>query len=250
MEEVSHGHKLEEYYSRRDIWAKKPQIRLVYQRWVKRIEKFLVDGPALEVGSGSGLLKELLPDVILSDVFELPWLDRVVDCMEMPFDDDSLGVVISLDLLHHAGEPHEFLRETWRVLRPGGRVILIEPYITVGSYLSYKLRHHEDVNFKEYHATTKRAKGKCDPWQGNLAMANLVFNRDLKQWDNLQPGLEIVHKELFSLFAFQAAAGFKPYAYVPHWVFKGLVKLDDWLWFLMPAVGYRIFVVLEKKSKI
>ena len=42
------------------------------------------------------------------------------------------------------------------------------------------------------------------------------------------------------------AAGFKPCAYLPHWLFKHLVKLDDLLAFLMPALGYRIFVVLQK----
>jgi len=80
-------------------------------------------------------------------------------------------------------------------------------------------------------------------------LTNLVFKRDLKQWDALQPVLNIIHREIFSLFDFQAAAGFKPYAFVPHWLFKHLVKIDDWISFLMPLAGYHIFVVLEKKSK-
>jgi hypothetical protein len=108
--------------------------------------------------------------------------------------------------------------------------------------------HHEDINFKDYHAGIDKTGGKADPWQGNSALANLVFKRDLKHWGSLQPDLDIIHKEIFSLFDFQTAAGFKPYAFVPHWLFKHLVKVDDWISFLMPLVGYRIFVVLEKKS--
>jgi hypothetical protein len=60
MMEASHPNQLDEYYARRQIWAKKPQIRLVYRRWVNKIRKFLVQGPLLEVGSGSGLLKDFL----------------------------------------------------------------------------------------------------------------------------------------------------------------------------------------------
>jgi len=247
MKKASHQSQLDEYYARRQIWAKKPQIRLVYQRWVSKLKKFLIEGPLLELGSGSGLLKDFLPDVILSDMVYLPWLDRVIDCMDMPFEQGTLGGIISLDLLHHVAQPHTFLKEAARVLKPGGRVFLIEPYITPGSYLGYKLLHHEHINFKDYHAGDASADSKPDPWQGNTALANLVFKRDLKNWHTLQPDLQIIHKEIFSLFDFQAAAGFKPYAFVPHWLFKHLVKLDDWLSFLMPLLGYRIFVVLEKK---
>jgi len=245
--EVSNQHQLDEYYTRRQVWAQKPQIRLVYERWVKKMQKFLVLGPLLEVGSGSGLLKDFLPEVILSDVFKLPWIDKVVDCMDLPFDQDALAGIISLDLLHHVAQPHAFLREAARGLRPGGRLFLIEPYITPGSYFGYKLLHHEDINFKQYHGGVDKTGKKADPWQGNSALANLVFKRDLSHWDSLQPDLDIIHRQIFSFFDFQAAAGFKPYSFVPHWLFKHLVKIDDWISVLMPLLGYRIFVVLEKR---
>jgi hypothetical protein len=116
MMEASHQNQLDEYYARRQIWAKKPQIRLVYQRWVNKIRKFLVQGLLLEVGSSSGLLKDFLPEVILSDVFKLPWIDRVIDCMDMPLYENSLAGTICLDLLHHVSQPHTFLREAVRVL--------------------------------------------------------------------------------------------------------------------------------------
>jgi SAM-dependent methyltransferase len=246
--DVSDRHQLDEYFQRRQVWAKKPQIRLVYERWVKKIRKFLVEGPLLEVGSGSGLLKSFLPQVILSDVFKLPWIDRVIDCMDMPFENNSLGGIISLDLLHHVAQPHAFLREAARVLERGGRIFLIEPYITPGSYLGYKLLHHENINFKDYHAGIHDTGRKADPWQGNSALANLVFKRDLKHWDTLHPDLHILHREIFSFFDFQVAAGFKPYAFAPHWLFKNIVKVDDWISPLMPALGFRIFVVLQKNS--
>ena len=231
-----------EYYARREIWAQKPQIRLVYERWMRKMRPFLPpEGPLLEVGSGSGLLKEFLPQVILSDVVDLPWIDKVADCMNLPFDDSSLAGIIGFDLLHHVAKPHAFLHEAARVLKRGGRVLLMEPYITPVSYYGYKL-HHEKINLRDYHDSSKK-----DPWEGNLALANLVFGRDAKTWSVYHPDLEIKRSEIFSFLDFQLAAGFKPYAYVPHPLFKVLVKVDKLLTPFMRWIGFRIFVVLVKK---
>jgi SAM-dependent methyltransferase len=238
----------QEYHERRRVWQNKPQIRLVYERWVARMRPFLPPGPLLEVGSGSGLLKDLLPEVILSDVAPLPWIDQVVDCMRMPFEAGSLGGIIAIDLLHHVANPHVFLDEAARVLRPGGRALLIEPYITPVSYLGYRLLHHEDVYLRDYHRGANKDGSKADPWEGNLALPTLVFKRDLKDWNKLHPNLTVAHRELFSFLDFQCAAGFKPYAYLPHSVFRRLVKLDDRLGFILPIVAFRVFVALEKSG--
>lgn len=243
-EEIRQKDIIQEYYARRDVWRKKPQIRLVYERWVNKMRPFLPrQGPLLEVGSGSGLLRDFIPEVILSEVVELPWVDRVVDCMRMPFDGGTLAGVISFDVLHHLAQPHSFLDEITRVLRPGGRAVFIEPYITFASFFGYKTLHRESIYFKDYHSD----KEKKDPWEGNVALANLVFKRDLKNWSILHPGLAIIHRELFSFLDFTCAAGFKPYAYMPHRLFRHIVKIDDYLTWIMPLIAFRIFVVLEKQ---
>lgn len=241
--EIEQNASIQEYYTRKKVWGKKPQIRLVYKRWVKKMQPFLPrQGSLLEVGSGSGLLRDFIPHVILSDMVELPWIDLVEDCMHMPFENGSLTGVIAFDLLHHIAQPHSFLKEVTRVLKPGGRAFFVEPYLTFFSFFGYKALHHESVYFNDYHMD----KEKKDPWKGNIALANLVFKRDLKNWSILHPGLTIIHRELFSFFDFTCAAGFKPYAYMPHWIFRHLVKIDDHLTWLMPLIAFRIFVVLEK----
>lgn len=236
-----------EYYQRRQIWAAKPHIRLVYQRWIERMKPFLPAGPLLEVGSGSGLLKHFFPDVILSDVVPLPWIDRVLDGKRLPFEDGALGGVLLFDTLHHVADPHQFLAEAARVLRPGGRILMIEPYITAGSYPGYKLLHHELVYLKDYYPS--HPASDKNPWDSNLAMANLVFGRDLPDWPRLHPDLSIIHQSKFSLLDFQLALGFKPRALVPYGLFKWLVRIDDLLLPLMPLLAYRIFVVVEKSPQ-
>ena len=91
---VNHGDhsSIAEYFSRREVWRRKPQIRLVYKRWIKKMRPFLPsEGPLVEVGSGSGLLKDFLPEVILTDVADLPWDRPGGDCMRMPFEDGEPG---------------------------------------------------------------------------------------------------------------------------------------------------------------
>lgn len=244
--EIEQKASVQEYYARREIWGKKPQIRLVYERWVNKMRPFLPrQGPLLEVGSGSGLLRDFIPEAILSEVAELPWVDRVVDCRHMPFGDGTLAGVIGFDLLHHLAQPHSFLDEVTRVLVPGGRAFFIEPYLTFFSFFGYKILHHESIYFKDYHPD----KEESGPWAGNIAVANLIFKRDIKNWTVLHPGLTIIHRELFGFFDFTCAAGFKPYAYMPHRFFRHLVKMDDHLAWLMPLIAFRIFVVMEKTEE-
>ena len=45
----------------------------------------------------------------------------------LPFADAVFGSVFVRDLLHHVAEPRDVLREAARVLRPGGRFVLLEP---------------------------------------------------------------------------------------------------------------------------
>ncbi|MCX7045457.1 MAG: class I SAM-dependent methyltransferase [Candidatus Sumerlaeota bacterium] len=237
---------LQELEDRRRIWREKPQIRLVYERWIARMRPYLPAGPLLEVGSGSGLTKDLLPQAWICDIVPAPWLDLVTDGMKLPFANGALGGILAFDFLHHVADPHEFFDEAARTLRPGGRVLLIEPYITPVSFFGYKLLHHEDVYFGGYHKDIGPDGAKSDPWQGNLALPNLVFGRETAQWSRRQPSLRIIKKEKMSFLDFQLAAGFKPRAYVPHGFFRRAVRLDDFLGFLMPLIGFRIFVTLEK----
>ena len=237
---------LRELAERREIWARKPQIRLVYERWARRIAPFVPAGPMVEVGSGSGLTRDLFPAARLCDIVRAPWLDFAADCMRLPLASGGTGSVLAFDTLHHAPNPHTFLEEAARVLRPGGRVLLLEPFITPVSFLGYRLLHHEDVHFGPAYHKLPEGGAKSDPWQGNLAMANIVFRRERAKWPTLHPRLRIVHEQLMSFVDFQFAAGFKPHAYLPMALFEKVIRLDDLLNFAMPLAAFRIFIVLEK----
>jgi SAM-dependent methyltransferase len=129
----------------RQIWAARPELRSVYETFFRQLlDAVSGRNPIVELGAGPGFLKEYFPRLISTDVLSTPWVDIVCDGCAMPFRSGSVGAVVLLDVLHHVPRPLEFMREASRVLAPGGRLAMIEPWITPASYILYRYFHHED----------------------------------------------------------------------------------------------------------
>lgn len=196
------------------VWSHKPLLRAIYDQFYRRIVA-LVDpelaGMTLEIGSGIGNLKAHLPNSLCSDLFRNPWLDLVCDGYELPFRDQSLSHVILFDVFHHLQAPSAFLAKVERVLKPGGRLIVFDPYVSATSYPVYGMLHHEPVALlrsidlevqppqpREYYAA-----------QGNAT--RLFFSRSTMSW---APHWKIFHAEAFSAFSYLLSGGFsKPAVY-------------------------------------
>ena len=71
--------------------------------------KDIPDGLKIELGSGGGFLKEVINDVITSDVVELPGVDKVISAEKIPYPDESVAAFFLLGTLHHIKEPGKFL---------------------------------------------------------------------------------------------------------------------------------------------
>lgn len=56
---------------------------------------------------------------------ELPVDARVADAEQLPFDDDSFDVVYSFGVLHHTPDTQKAINEVHRVLKPGGKIIIM-----------------------------------------------------------------------------------------------------------------------------
>ena len=132
-----------DYY--RHVWGRKPLLRRVYNDIYDRIAAVCVEGRTLEIGGGIGQFKSRFPHVIATDIQSAPWLDVVADAQKLPFTNSSISNIVMVDVLHHIEFPLLFLREAERVLRPGGRCVMVEPAITLGSTLFYRFLHQEPV---------------------------------------------------------------------------------------------------------
>jgi SAM-dependent methyltransferase len=89
----------------------------------------------LDAGAGEGPYRRLFAHaryVALDDrrgdaKWDYGGLDVVGDLLRMPLRDAAVDVVLCTETLEHIAEPGAFLRETARVLRPGGRLFLTAP---------------------------------------------------------------------------------------------------------------------------
>ena len=133
---------------RRNTWKTKSVLRDLYRKWYGSIAKALKPGITLELGGGSGNLKDFFPDTISTDVLFAPWLDAVLDAHALPFQNESLDGIVLFDVLHHLSRPMHFFSEARRVLKPGGRIVMMEPYVSWFSYPVYRFFHQEGLQWK------------------------------------------------------------------------------------------------------
>ncbi|NIT26661.1 MAG: methyltransferase domain-containing protein, partial [Candidatus Aminicenantes bacterium] len=105
--------------------------------------KDLPAGPIIELGSGPGFIKEIIPSAKTSETFLIPNLDLVFSGHHLPFKDKSISCLLMLDVFHHIPNPSEFLKEAERCLRKGGRIIMVEPFNTSFGRFFYQNFHHE-----------------------------------------------------------------------------------------------------------
>jgi SAM-dependent methyltransferase len=142
----------QEIHENRDAWEAKPVLRRLYRLFYEEIAAALPPGGSgltLELGSGMGNIKEVLPDCITSDLFPNPWLDRVENAYALSCADHSVARLILFDVWHHLQYPGAALREFRRVLAPGGVVVLFEPAMGLLGRCAYGLFHHEPLGLAQ-----------------------------------------------------------------------------------------------------
>ena len=159
-------------------WQRKPVLRDIYLDLYRRMAAELTPGTTLEIGGGAGIFKEFAPDVVTTDILTAPWLDLVADAQALPFTPASFDNIVMFDVLHHIEFPRRFLTEATRILRPGGRIIMVEPAITPVSRPFYKLMHPEPVDMAADTLTDGLPDPSRDAFAANQAIPTQLVTRD------------------------------------------------------------------------
>src|SRR3989344_2792040 len=102
----------------------------------------------IELGSGAGFIKKIIPDVITSDVIKLPDVDLHFSATHIPFKNESIDRIFMLNVIHHIQDPRLFFKEIDRCLKKSGKLIAIEPSNTLWGRFVYKHFHYEDFDPK------------------------------------------------------------------------------------------------------
>jgi SAM-dependent methyltransferase len=189
----------------------KPMLEAVFREchdaFMQRDARYFGDTPGerIELGAGVAPVRDTYPDVLATDVVPGKGLDRVLDAQALDLPDAGVRALFGQNCFHHFPDPARFLAEAERVVRPGGGVILIEPYHgPVASVLYKRLFASEDFD-KRMPGWTTAATG---PMTGaNQALSYIVFRRDRAEFERRFPGLELVSEEPLGNYIRYLASG-------------------------------------------
>ncbi len=154
-------------------------LRRLYQRYYAELAAEAAASPpglVLEVGAGSGFAHEVVPRLVRLDLRAGSQVDVLGSALRLPFGDGSLAAVCGLDVLHHLPDPLAFLRECARGLLPGGRLVLIEPFVSPLSRRIYGDLHHEGFD-PEREGWLQPAGGPMSEADAALSWVVLVRDR-------------------------------------------------------------------------
>ena len=128
----------------KQVLQSKPFLKQLYQEWYQLLAAEFSSGQqVLEIGAGPGFLQEHMHNSIRSDVLPVPDSDLVLDARNIPLKDNSLDGIVMTDVLHHVQDCSAFFTEATRVVRPGGKLAMIEPWNNPWARFIYSHLHHE-----------------------------------------------------------------------------------------------------------
>jgi SAM-dependent methyltransferase len=212
----------------RDIILTKPFLKKLYEEWYAIFVKTaasLPEGVLVELGSGGGFLKEVLPQVITSDILALPNCDTQFSALDMPFEAETVSAIFMVDVFHHIPDSEKFLTEAERVLKPGGKIVMVEPANSVWGRFIYKNFHHEP--FEPVSNWTIPSSG---PMSGaNGALPWIVFERDRATLDRKFPRLAVKSIRYHTPLRYLLSGGVSMRPLVPDWSFAAFRGIESLL---------------------
>lgn len=212
----------------------KPSLWAWYQEMYRNAASSLANAPkeglAIELGSGSGLIKTIIPEIITTEITPNNRVDQAVDATQMPFADESVRFIFLLNVLHHIPDVEAFFKEANRCLMPGGRIFIVDQYRGWFSRFIYKYAHNEPYDDK----TPEWRFVANDPMKSaNGALAWIVFDRDQHRFASLFPKLRVQTYRPHTPLRYWLTGGLKHWTLLPRslfglasWIDRALVKLN------------------------
>ncbi len=236
----------------RGIFKEKKLLKLIYGDYFKIIKKNLSSKnktKTLEIGS-SGFIKETIPFCTTSNL-QKEKNNKLIDICENVYNlkqkKNFLSNIIMVDIFHHLKFPRLALNNMHKVLRKGGRIIMIEPAMGIIPRVIYKFFHHEPNGFNikiKWDDLPKKIPKKNSYFAAQSITWRAFHNKEL----DLRKDFKVKKVHCFSDFAYLGSGGFSYKSFYPFSFFyyikiidKILTKISSYLF------AARMLVVLEKK---
>lgn len=143
--------------------------------WLKKVISALPSGiRILDAGAGELRNKELCNHLIYvsqdfcqyegvgdgkglqTGAWDTKRIDLVSDITEIPEPDNSFDVILCSEVLEHVPEPTKALDEFYRLLKPGGKLILTAPFASLVHFAPYHYCSGFSQYWYEYHLTKRK----------------------------------------------------------------------------------------------
>ncbi len=179
-------------------------------------------------------------------MFPTPWSERVENAYQLSFQNETVSDLILVDVFHHLQYPGTALAEFHRVLRPGGKVVMLEPCTGALGFLVFGLFHQEGLKFNhaiEWNAPVGQSLESPEYYtsQGNATKIFLgkSYGEQLGIWKNI----EVTR---LSALAYLASGGYTKPQLVFNRAFPVIKAAERWFDFLPALFATRMIVVLTK----
>lgn len=113
------------------------------------------------------------------ELFDLAGEFRTADAEQLDFDDNSFDIVYSHGVLHHTPDTARAIDEVYRVLRPGGRAVVM-------------LYHRDSYNYRVNISLLRRAGARLLRWNSGVKLVHQLTGEPV---DSLRTHAELLQTE-------------------------------------------------------
>ncbi len=239
------------YKVHRDIILSKPFLLKIYHVFYQYLLAPFKNTTSkqtkiVEIGAGGFNANYFHPEVITTDLHQTPFIKQIENAHSLSFKNDELDGIILVDVLHHIPHPEMFFKEALRCIKPGGKLVMIEPYYSFWGSLVYKNLHHEPWS-------------DCESWDipigssGRLSVANMkmpynIFIRDRAKFEKLYPELKIKKIDKINFFYYLLSGGLSYRNVIPSFLGRLIFIIEKILKPLSSFLAMHMVVEIEKND--